>query len=165
MVWHVIRQIPTGYNRVDIVTDTYRTVSIKLKERDGQGRSNRIIIINLLKSWTTCDFKDFLSNDENKSKLITLTFEYFVTKKAEVLNNLQATKLVLSEEGKITVITLGRMFISVTLSSDQEEIDTKVILHCHDALKGNSNGSIVLRSAAGNTDILVLAVAHLYNEK
>ena len=106
-----------------------------------------------------------MSNDENKSKLITLTFKYFVTKKAEVLNNLLATKLVLSEEGKITVITLGRMFISVTLSSDQEEIDTKVILHCHDALKGNSNGSIVLRSAAGNTDILVLAVAHLYNEK
>ena len=63
------------------------------------------------------------------------------------------------------MITLGKTFTSDTLSSDQEEADTKVILHCHDALKENSNGYIILRSASGDTDILVLAVAHLYNEK
>ena len=57
------------------------------------------------------------------------------------------------------------MFISDALSSDKEEADTKVILHCHDALIENSNGSIILRSASGDTDILVLAVAHLYNKK
>ena len=84
-------------------------------------------------------------------------------KKANVLNNLQVTKLILSEEGKATVIT-GKTFISDALSSDQEEADTKVKRHCHDALKENYNGSIILRSAFGDTDILVLAVAHLYNE-
>ena len=51
------------------------------------------------------------------------------------------------------------------LSSDLEEAGTKVMLHCHDPLKENSNGSIILRSASGDTDILVLAVAHLYNQK
>ena len=99
MAWHVTKQIPTGYNRVYIVTDTYRPVSFKLQERDGRGRSNHIII-NSVKSRTPCDFKEFLSNGENKSRLITLTFEYFVIKKAKVLNNLRATKLVLLEEGK-----------------------------------------------------------------
>ena len=85
-------------------------------------------------------------------------------KKANVLNNLQVTKLILSEEGKTIVITSGKTFISDALSSDQEEADTKVKRHCHDALKENYNGSIILRSAFGDTDILVLAVAHLYNE-
>ena len=56
-------------------------------------------------------------------------------KNAKVLNNLRATKLVLSEEGKTNVITLGKTFVSDVLSSDQEEADTKVILHCHDPLK------------------------------
>ena len=32
-------------------------------------------------------------------------------------------------------------------------------------MKENSNGSIILRSASGDTNILVLAVARLYNEK
>ena len=32
-------------------------------------------------------------------------------------------------------------------------------------MKENSNGSIILRSASGNTDILVVAVADLYNQK
>ena len=66
---------------------------------------------------------------------------------------------------KTTVITLEKTFISDTLSSDHEEADIKVILHCHDTLKEYSNGSIILRSASGDTDIFVLAVAHLYNEK
>ena len=70
---HAIKQIPTGYNRADIVADTYRPVSIKMQERDGRGRSN-CIIINSVKSRTPCDFKEFLSNGENKSKLITLYF-------------------------------------------------------------------------------------------
>ena len=80
-----------------MVTHTYRAVSIKMQERDGQGRSNSIIT-NSVKSITSCDFKEFLSNGENKSKLKTLIiFEYFVTKKIKFINNLQAAKLVLSE--------------------------------------------------------------------
>ena len=85
-------------------------------------------------------------------------------KKANVPNNLSAVKLAMPVEGKTTVITFGRIFISDALSSDQEDTDTKVILHCHDVLI-NSNGSVILRLASGDTDFLVLAVAHIYNEK
>ena len=88
LAWRVIKLIPTGYNEVDIVADTYRPVSIKMQERAGRGRSNRIII-NSVKSRTRCDFKEFLSNGETKSKLITLIFEYFVIRKANALNKKQ----------------------------------------------------------------------------
>ena len=86
----------TGYNRVDIVADMYRPVSIKMQERDGRRRSNRIIIKSV-KSRIPCDFKEFLqmvkTNQGKQNK-------HFVIKKAKVLNNLRATKLVLLEEGK-----------------------------------------------------------------
>ena len=55
---------------IDIVADMYRPVSSKMQERDDWGRSN-CIIINSVKSRTPCDFKEFLSNGENKPKLIT----------------------------------------------------------------------------------------------
>ena len=159
LVWCVIRLIPTDYNRVDIVADAYKAVSIMIQQRVGRGRSNHTVN-NSVKLRTPCDFKEYLSNGENKSKLITL-FEYFVIKKAKVLNNLRATKLVLVDEGKTTVKTL----ISDAFSSDQEESNIKVILHCNDALKENSNGSIIRRSASAGNDILVVAVAYLYNER
>ena len=55
---------------IDIVADMYRPVSSKMQERDDWGSSN-CIIINSVKSRTPCDFKEFLSNGENKPKLIT----------------------------------------------------------------------------------------------
>ena len=157
--WRVIKQIPTGENRVDIVADTYRPVSINM-----QLRYNRVMI-NSVKSKIPSDFKQFLSNGDNKSKLVNRIFKYFVIKKTKVLNNLRSTKLLLSEDGKISVVTLGRAYISDALSSDQEEADTKVILHLHDALQESSNSFGILGSPSGDTYILVLAVAHLYNEK
>ena len=44
------------------------------------------------------------------------------------------------------------------LKSNQEEADTKVILHCLDALK-EPETTVVLRSHSGDTDIMVLPVA------
>ena len=44
------------------------------------------------------------------------------------------------------------------LKSNQEEADTKVILHCLDALK-ESEATVVRRSHSGDTNIMVLAVA------
>ena len=66
--------------------------------------------------------------------LITLIFEYFLIKKANALNNSRATKLVLSKEEKTIVKRLGIMFIIGALNSEYEEVSTKVILNCHDAL-------------------------------
>ena len=51
LAWRVIKQTLTDYSRVDIVADTYRSVSIKMQERDSQERSNHIII-NSVKSIT-----------------------------------------------------------------------------------------------------------------
>ena len=47
------------------------------------------------------------------------------------------------------------------LTSNQEEADTKIFLHCAHILKENDTDIVVIRSPSGDTDILVLATALL----
>ena len=51
--------------------------------------------------------------------------------------------------------------IEEPLASNQEEADTKVILHSHQILKSNETFVITLRSPSGDTDIAVLTAALL----
>ena len=50
------------------------------------------------------------------------------------------------------------------LRSDQEEADTKVVLHTLEALSNNLQANVVLRSPSGDTDIMVIAL-DLISEK
>ena len=40
----LLSSFPKGFQRVDIVADTYRNVSIKAGEREIRGRSNKVVI-------------------------------------------------------------------------------------------------------------------------
>ena len=57
------------------------------------------------------------------------------------------------------------MYPNEELRSNQEETDTKVILHCLNALHEDTSMSVMLRSHSGDTDITVLAVSLLYEHK
>ena len=53
--------------------------------------------------------------------------------------------------------------IEESITSNREETDTKVILHNHQILKSNEASiKIMKRSPLGDTDIIVLTVALLY---
>jgi len=53
-------------------------------------------------------------------------------------------------------VTLSNVTQVDNLVSNQEEADTKVILHALDALE--SDGNVCIRSPSGDTDILVIAI-------
>jgi hypothetical protein len=156
LAWKVIKSIPLGYPRVDIVADTYRQISMKNAEREIRGSSAQIIIKSF-QSKVPRDFKNFLTNGDNKTRMITLLFDYFSSNQAKVLNILRTSKLVLSKDIETICVTLSSVFV-YELTSNQEEADTKVILHCWDALLKDPNMSVILRSHSGDTDITVLAV-------
>ena len=166
LAWKIIKCIPSGYPRVDLVADTYRQMSMKNAERDNRGSSSQIIIKSI-QSKVPRDFKNFLSNGENKTRMITLLFDYFASNRVKVLNTLRASKLVLSKDTDTTCITLSSVYVDDELTSNQEEADTKIILHCWDVLQNNTIQSVILRSHSGDTDITVLAVSllHEYQEK
>ena len=91
-----------------------------------------------------------------------LISEYIDTHKAKVLNILRTNKIMILLDNKCISISRLSTGIEESLTSNQEEADTKVILHTHQILKSNETSVIILRSPSGDTDIVVLTVALLY---
>ena len=56
-------------------------------------------------------------------------------------------------------LTNGGVAVCQELSSNQEEADTKLILHCANALQSNGSGCVILRSHFGDTDINIVAAS------
>ena len=94
--------------------------------------------------------------------MIELFFDY-VEKRCKVLDATRASKILLSKDGLCMCVTLLLPTEKTDLSSNHEEADTKVILHCVNALSGNKDSAVILCSPFGDTDINVLATALLQN--
>ena len=60
--------IPKGYERIDIVADTYHKQSLKNPERLKHSTSSRVMVQSALLKMPR-NFKDFLKNGENKKSL------------------------------------------------------------------------------------------------
>ena len=154
--WKLLGSLPKGYNRVDLVADTYREISIKNGERQKRGTSSRLHI-NSAHSKLPRDFTNFLKNGENKTRLIDLICEVISSESVWALHLLKCNEIYFSKEIQSTVIDAEGLRDFDRLKSNQEEADTKMILHCLDALV-DPESTVVLRSHSGDTDIMVLAV-------
>ena len=143
LTWRILKTIPRNHTRVDIIADTYRTTSIKMGERDRRGESSKIVVQSK-KSRIPRDFSKFLSNGENKRRMIELVFETIIHEKLDVLGMLGCTEVYLSGEEICTKVTTTSAAEFVQLSSNQEEADTKVILHTSHILRECPSLRIVL---------------------
>ena len=71
LTWKFLKLLPQGYERIDIVADTFREVSLKSAERSQRGKASKVIIRSA-KSNIPRNFSDFLKNGEDKERLIIL---------------------------------------------------------------------------------------------
>ena len=129
-----VKSITSGYTRVDIVADTYRDTSIKSMERQKRGEASKVMIKSL-KSKIPRDFPNVLLNGENKTRMMELITEYIVTFKTKVLNILRCNKIIISLDSKCISLTRVSTSEEETLANNQEEADTKLILHCFHILQ------------------------------
>ena len=88
-----LQSLPKGYARLDIVTDTYRKASIKSSERRKRGSSAKILI-GSIKSKVPRDMNKFMVNEENKTSLIKLIFNFIIDQKEQVLRMLKTEMLI-----------------------------------------------------------------------
>ena len=154
-----LKSIPKGFERIDIVADCYREYSIKSAERSKRGTSAKILI-NSVKCKVPRDSNKFFSNNENKSRLISLTFSFIKENNLKSLQMLKCNTVILSGDCYCEMVTTEGCFPFNPLKSDQEEADTKVVLHAIHAL-GETTGNICIRSPSGDTDIFVIALAKI----
>ena len=117
-----------------------------------------------MKSKLPSEFSQFLSCGENKNRLTEL-FEVIKNEREEVLEMLRCDELVLTREGECKLLThIGEKTYDHLLST-QEETGTKIIAHAVETLRQDTENKVVIRSPSGDTDILVLSAALLYNFK
>ena len=164
LTWKFLQQLPSGYSRVDIVADTYQEVSLKSAERNARGISSKVIIPSN-KSKVPRNFNDFLKNDDNKQRLICLMQDTIIENKAKALNLLCCQEIYFSTYKDCRKVTLDSSEVEAELVSNQEEADTKIILHCCHALNTHPTKKILVRSPSGDTDILVILLNKLLDDQ
>ena len=105
------------------------------------------------------NFYDFLKNGDNRTRLIELIKEEFVKHSHDYLQLLSSEVIYFSIDGLCLQIKQERVIEASQLSSNQEEADTKVLLHANHVLHENIDQNVVLRSPSGDIDINILCIA------
>ena len=142
---------------MEIVADIYRNVSIKAKEREIRGGSDKVIIKSTI-SKVPKDFQAFLRNSENKNRFIDLFCETISSSSDRALAILQTSVIHFSKEDSCVRVHASQVTTVDELSSNQEEVDTKVILHSGHAIS-TTEGSIIARSSSGDIYIMIIAIS------
>ena len=147
--------LQVGYDRIDIVADTYRERSLKDPERVKRGTASKVMIQSS-NSKIPRNFSEFLKNGENKTRLIEIVKDELVAKKTTVLQELKCQRINFSMDGICYGITIDSVEVIGELSSNQEEAGTKLLLHAKHAKEMDQNRSVLVRSPSGDVDINVL---------
>ena len=150
--------IPKGYARIDIVADTYRETSLKNPERLKRGTSSRVMVQSAL-SKRPRNFNDFLKNGENKSRLIELIQDVLIENKEEIIGMLKCQEIFFSADKVCNRITSTTVSLVESLCSNQEEADTKLLLHTKHVLDNDDSKLVLMRSPSGDVDIQVLFIS------
>ena len=154
--------------RVDFVTDSYHTKSIKATERNRRG-SSAAYLIQGPSTKVPRDWKAFLSNDKNKMNLTKFLLQEWKTNK--FAPKLHGRTIMFVCEDTCTKLTSvdGLTTLSeqvLELCSDQEEADTKIILHClHIGQNSPQDSCITVRSPDTDVFILLLRYADKVTQK
>ena len=122
---------------MDIIADTYR-----------ENSSNKVIIRSA-SSRIPRNFTEFLKNGDNKTRLIELIKDELIKNSQEILELLSSKMIYFSIDGVCLKITRDTLTEETQLSSNQEEADTKLLLHVNHVLHENQNQNVVLRSPSG----------------
>ena len=162
LVFVIIDMIPSGFQRIDIVADTYREDSIKDPERIGRGMGEKVLVKSSQTSLPR-NFEEFLKNGENKKRLIEIFKDVLIDEREFILEQLNCEVLYYSMDNICFAFKMDGVEQCPELSSNQEEADTKMIMHCVNALDSNDHGNVVIRSHSGDTDINVLATSLILN--
>ena len=158
----VFNSLPRA-DTVHFVTDTYLDNSIKQTERLRRGCSSTYLIGGV-KTKLPRDFKTFLLSPENKHQLLEfLLTEWQSERYASKLHG--RTVFFVRDKDCFCLTSVDGLTVAATqtleLVSNQEEADTRIILHClHAAQQVPDTYGIVVRSP--DTDVFVLLLHYSF---
>ena len=110
------------------------------------------------------NFSESLKNGENRRRLIELIKDVLIANKENVSRNLSCQSIFFSVDKIRYHITASTVEIDDGLSSNQEEADTKLLLHCKHAFDSSGDKSVIVSSPSGDVDVNTLFLS-LFTEK
>ena len=90
-------------------------------------------------------------NDDNKIFLIKLVFEYVINEKQTVISFVKTNLIVLSDDNECYTVISGLVKANCESKSNQEEADTKVVLHVVQIIQCTPF-KVIIRNPPGDTD-------------
>ena len=153
----VLDRLPKNYDRIYIVADTYRQNSLKNPECTRRGTTEKVLVQSA-KSRLPRNFNDFLKNGENKTRLIEIIEAVIIERKDEILERLKCDEILFSRDQICTRIRKFSVGPADCHSSNQEEADTKLLLHAREFLENSTDAVVLVRSPSGDIDINVLFI-------
>ena len=163
LAFKLFDMLPKGYERIDIIADTYQKNSLKDPERNKRGTSAKVMVQSA-QSKIPRNFSEFLKNGENETRLTELIKDVLIANKEDVLRNLSCQSIFFSMDKICYHITASTVEIDDESSSNQEEADTKLLLYCKHAFDSSGDKSVIVRSPSGDVDINILFLS-LFTEK
>ena len=146
-------------NRADVVFDVYRDISIKSAERELRGERDALIFKNLAAGQKVKQFKIVLHNGDNKTSLIRFVVEHW--QKTPSRERLEDKELLVTCGNRCYKITAERVKEEKELRSEQEDADTRLLLHVPHAANEQRYRSIIVSSE--DTDVRILYLAFSFS--
>ena len=91
--------------------------------------------------------------------MIKILLEVIDVNRLECLDILGYTEIHFSSDNECERITCEGITLEIDLCSNQEEADTKVILHSKHAFDRSPEKTVIVQSPSGDTDIIVLMIS------
>ena len=138
-------------NRIDVVFDTYREKSIKNAERTMRGEVAGVQLSHISATQLVKQWRIFLSEVNNKTSLIK-----FISKEwrgEECRRRLKGKTLFVTAESECWKITEEGSENVAELKSNQEEADTRLLLHAPHA---SQEGYLSVAISSEDTDVFIL---------
>lgn len=158
IIFAIILREGSECKRIDVVSDVYKTGSIKQLERIRRGQTLGTEYRQIAPGHTIYQWRKFLQNPQNKQGLIE-----FLVSQWQLPSYRKFVK------GKELYVTCGEMCYKLSsngssvvssLKSNHEEADTRVIVHAAHASKAGYKSIIMVSE---DTDVMVLCLANNAN--
>ena len=140
-------------SRLDVVFDVYFDTSIKDIERKRRS-TGEMIVKQIVSTAPIKQWGQLLSSGEFKNKLVTFFLNDWKTKR----HLLDDKTMYVNDSTETWKFTKSQMAICNRLHSNQEEADTRMLLHANDASSKYQN--IIISTP--DTDVFILAASNLH---
>ena len=141
-------------NRIDVVFDTYKELSIKNSERQLRGEESGHQLVNITSTQIVRQWRNFLTRVSNKTSLITFIVKEW---RKEACRQKLEGKLLYANAGDTCYrITMEGSEEVPTLKSQQEEADGRLLLHASHAANEGFNSVLI---CSEDTDVFIMSLA------